>query len=93
MMMSPNKFQNINNGQRDRYDVFAEWDAKWNKEWSSQLGLRHSTLKMDADDIQGYNSNPSASAMTRYYSAATNFNNQNHSKTDHNLDATRIQCS
>jgi iron complex outermembrane receptor protein len=89
-MMSPNKFQNINNGQRDRYDVFAEWDAKWNKEWSSQLGLRHSTLKMDADDIQGYNSNPSASAMTRYYSAATNFNNQNHSKTDHNLDATAI---
>lgn len=90
MMMSPNKFQNINNGQRDRYDVFAEWDAKWNKEWSSQLGLRHSTLKMDADDIQGYNSDPSASAMTRYYSAATNFNNQNHSKTDHNLDATAI---
>ena len=56
----------------------------------SQLGLRHSTLKMDADDVQGYNSNPSASVMTRYYSAATNFNNQNHTKTDHNLDMTAL---
>jgi len=83
MMMSPNKFQNINNGQRDRYDVFAEWDAKWNKEWMSQLGVRHSTLKMDADDVQGYNTGT-------YGNAANNFNNQNHSKTDDNLDASAI---
>jgi iron complex outermembrane receptor protein len=83
MMMSPNVFQNINNGQRDRYDVFTEWDAKWNKEWMTQLGLRHSTLKMDADNVQGYSTGT-------YGAAANNFNNQNHSKTDHNLDMTAL---
>ena len=29
MMMSPNTFNNISNGQRDRLSAFAEWDASW----------------------------------------------------------------
>lgn len=86
MMAGPNAFQNINNGQRDRYDVFAEWDAKWSKEWMSQLGLRHSTVKMDAGDVHGY----STSGMTDYSTAANLFNSKSHTKTDHNLDMTAL---
>jgi iron complex outermembrane receptor protein len=86
MMAGPNAFQNINNGQRDRYDVFTEWDAKWSKEWMSQIGLRHSTVKMDADDVHGY----STTMMSNYSTAANLFNGKSHTKTDHNLDMTAL---
>ncbi|MEY3651641.1 MAG: hypothetical protein RLZZ351_1006 [Pseudomonadota bacterium] len=86
MMAGPNAFQNINNGQRDRYDVFTEWDAKWSKEWMSQVGLRHSTVKMDSDDVHGY----STTMMSNYSTAANLFNNKSHTKTDHNLDMTAL---
>jgi len=86
MMAGPNSFENISNGQRDRYDMFAEWEARWNKEWMTQFGLRHSTVKMNADDVHGY----STTMMANYGPAATVFNNQNHEKTDHNLDATAL---
>jgi iron complex outermembrane receptor protein len=81
-MMAPNTFWNINNGERDRYDVFAEWDAKWNAQWFSQLGLRSSTVKMDAGNVQGYN------AM--YNAAAVAFNVADHSETDNNIDMTAL---
>lgn len=82
-MMAPNAFWNINNGERDKYDVFAEWDAKWNAQWFSQLGLRHSTVRMDAETVQGYNS-----AM--YGAAATAFNAADRSSTDNNIDMTAL---
>ncbi|MDP2231081.1 TonB-dependent receptor [Methylotenera sp.] len=82
-MMSPNTFWNINNGQRDRYDVFAEWEAKWNSQWLSLLGLRSSTVKMDAGNVQGYNA-------VMYGAAATAFNKADRSKTDNNIDVTAL---
>lgn len=82
MMMGPGTFYNINNGQRDRYDAFAEWEAQWNKQWLSQIGMRSSTVKMDADNVQGY------SGM--YAAAANTFNAADHSDTDHNIDATAL---
>ncbi|MBM3350989.1 MAG: TonB-dependent receptor [Betaproteobacteria bacterium] len=91
-MMGPNTFWNINNGERDKYDVFAEWDAKWNKQWFSQLGLRSSTVKMDAGRVQGY----SNSGMMSYgdpNSPATipgAFNAADRSNTDNNIDVTAL---
>ena len=35
--MSPNTFQNINNGERDRFDVYAEWLKSWTPNFNSQL--------------------------------------------------------
>lgn len=83
MMMSPNTFENINNGQRDRYDVFAELESKWNKEWMTLVGLRSSTVKMDADEVQGYN-------PMMYGAAAAAFNAADRSETDHNIDMTAL---
>jgi len=82
--MSPFTFKNINNGQRDRYDVFAEWEAKWSQAWMTQVGLRHSSVKMDAGNVQGYTGGGNE---TR---AANEFNAFGHSKTDQNLDATAL---
>lgn len=92
-MMGPNTFWNINNGERDRYDVFAEWEAKWSEQWLSQLGLRSSTVKMDTGKVQGYNN---GSGMMDY-GDPTNpatipgaFNAADRSKTDNNIDFTAL---
>lgn len=77
-------FQNINNGQRDRLAVYAEWDAAWNSQWLSQLGLRSESVKMNTGTVQGYN--------TINYPAATYaaFNAMNRQKSDNNIDITAL---
>ncbi len=79
-MMSPNTFWNINNGQRDRFDVFGEWEAAWSTQWMTLIGARSSTVMMDTGTVQGYNAsyNPSA------------FNNAERSRTDHNIDLSAL---
>ncbi|MDD2774930.1 MAG: TonB-dependent receptor plug domain-containing protein [Gallionella sp.] len=83
-MMSGGTFLNINNGQRDRVDVFGEWDARWNEQWLSQLGLRLGQVSMNAGNVQGYN--------TIAYPAATYaaFNALNRQRTDNNVDLTAL---
>jgi iron complex outermembrane receptor protein len=87
-MMAPGTFWNINDGQRDRYALFGEWEKKINPRWMSLLGLRYEMVRMDAGDVTGY-------AATNMMSSnqlkdSTNFNAQDHSKTDHNWDLTAI---
>jgi iron complex outermembrane recepter protein len=89
MMMSPNIFWNINNGQRDRYDVFAEWEAHWNSQWVSQLGLRSDTVKMNAGAIQGYN-NMGYGNPTVPTTIPGAFNAAGRQRTDHNVDLTAL---
>ncbi|MGZ8256468.1 MAG: TonB-dependent receptor [Gallionella sp.] len=92
-MMAPNVFWNINNGQRDRLDVFAEVESRWNEQWLSQFGLRSSTMKMDTGKVQGYNNmagmmgygNPNVAT-----SVPGAFNAANRAHTDNNLDATAL---
>ncbi|HRF74045.1 MAG TPA: TonB-dependent receptor plug domain-containing protein [Accumulibacter sp.] len=83
--MKGSTFWNINDGQRNRFDVYGEWEARWSEQWLSQLGLRSSTVAMDTGNVQGYN--------TPYYGNPANpssipgaFNYQDHQKTDHNVD-------
>ena len=82
--MSPNTFRNINDGQRDRMDVFGEWEAHWNPHWVTQLGVRSGTVKMNTGTVQGYNTGAT------YLADATNFNARDHQRTDHNLDLTAL---
>lgn len=83
-MMWPNTFWNINNGQRDRLGVFAEWEAKWNERWLTQVGLRHEEVKMDADEVQAY------SSMYDPADEAGAFNAADREKTDNNIDITLL---
>ncbi len=87
-MMSPNTFLNINNGQRDKYDVFAELESQWSQQWMTLVGLRSSTVRMDTDEVQGYNNN--LVGMAGYGAAANIFNASDRSETDHNIDITTL---
>jgi len=82
--MSPNTFWNINNGQRDRYAVFSEWEAQWTPQWLSLLGVRHETVSMDAGPVQGYNTGGT------YAGDAAAFNASDRSRTDRNWDLTAL---
>ncbi len=88
MMMSPNTFVNINNGQRDKFDVFAEYEQHWHEQWMMQVGARHSTVMMDADDVQGYNN--MLMGMAGYGAAANAFNQLDRKDRDHNLDLSAL---
>lgn len=76
--MAPNTFWNIRDGQRDRLSIFGEWQAQWNPQWLSVIGLRASQVQMDSGAVQGYNSN--------YDAEANAFNGRNRSKDDNHLD-------
>jgi iron complex outermembrane receptor protein len=53
-MMSPRYMKNINDGERDRMDIFAEWERKWNPDWFTQTGLRYTHIETDAGNVQTY---------------------------------------
>lgn len=86
--MWPGTFWNIHNGERDRYALFGEWEAKFNAQWTSLLGLRHETVQMDAGNVQGYCT--SGMCGGNQIADSTAFNNQDRSKTDHNWDLTAL---
>jgi iron complex outermembrane receptor protein len=94
MMMGPGTFWNINNGQRDRVDLFAEWEARWTPQWLTQLGVRGSRVDMDAGTVRGYNT--MAAGMGAYGNPASAssipgaFNAADRSRTDNNLDLTAL---
>ncbi|AFJ02950.1 TonB-dependent receptor [Methylophaga frappieri] len=83
MMMAPNTFWNINNGERDRYGIYTEWEAQWNKKWLTLAGIRHETVNMDADTVQGYNE-------MMYGADAAVFNASDRNQTDSNFDFTLL---
>ncbi len=86
--MWPNTFWNIKGGQRDRYAVFGEWEARHDAQWTSVLGLRHETVKMDAGDVHGYCT--SGMCMGNQLADSAAFNAQSHDKTDRNWDLSAL---
>ncbi|MGB9129031.1 MAG: TonB-dependent receptor [Thiobacillus sp.] len=87
-MMWPGTFWNINGGERDRYAVFGEWEARISSQWTSLVGLRHETVAMDTGSVTGY----AATNMmgSNQLADSTLFNAQGHDKTDHNWDFTAL---
>ena len=92
-MMGPNVFWNINEGKRDRWDLYAEWDARWAPQWQSQLGVRRATVSMDTGPVQGYNT---SAGMMGYGDPANPasvpgaFNAADRKRTDENLDLSAL---
>lgn len=80
--MAPNTFWNIRDGQRDRFDVYGEWEARWNPQWLSQVGLRSSHVRSNSGPVQGYNAN--------YAMEANAFNAQSRKRSDSNIDVTAL---
>ncbi len=88
LMMAPNTFLNINNGQRDRYALFAELETQHDAQWLTTVGLRYEMVNSDADEVQGYNDTDAMGSNQASDSDA--FNNQDRSKTDHNIDVSAL---
>jgi iron complex outermembrane receptor protein len=86
--MWPGTFWNINNGERDRYALFGEWEARFNQQWTSLLGVRHETVKTDAGEVMGYCT--SGMCMGNQLVDSANFNAQDRDKTDRNWDLTAL---
>ena len=84
--MGPNDFWNIDYGQRDKFDVFAEWEAFWNPEWSSLLGVRSTTVRTDTGPVQGYDN----SLAGLWGDDAAAFNALDRERTDYNWDLTAL---
>lgn len=82
--MCCNDFWNIRNGKRDRIGVYAEWEGKWNPQWSTLLGLRTDQLKSSADSVQGY------SATGSYNADVAAFNARDRSVQDRHYDLTAL---
>jgi iron complex outermembrane receptor protein len=85
-MMFPGTFTNINNGERDRTALFAEWEKRFNAQWMTLAGVRYEHVNTDSGNVTGYaNTNASGSNQLR---DSTAFNAASHDKTDHNWDLT-----
>ncbi|MGE5332721.1 MAG: TonB-dependent receptor [Nitrospirota bacterium] len=80
--MAPNTFWNIRDGQRDRADVYGEWEARWTPQWLSQIGLRGSHVRSNSGAVQGYNAN--------YNMEANAFNARDRKRSDSNVDMTAL---
>lgn len=83
MMMGPDTFQSINNGQRLRLGTFGEWERHIDDRWSTVLGVRNDIVWMNTGDVWGYN-------QMMYGADAALFNAQSHARTDFNIDASAI---
>ncbi len=94
--MAPNTFWNINDGKRDRFGLFTEWETKWNPQWMTMLGARFEQVRMNTGTVQGYNNVdmtwPAAYRMyyTGYLLSANNFNALDRERIDNNLDLTAL---
>jgi iron complex outermembrane recepter protein len=82
--MGPNSFWNIDYGTRNKLGVFGEWEANWNSEWVSLLGVRGDRVKSDAGPVQGYSGAPV------WAIDAAAFNARDHKRTFNNLDLTAL---
>ena len=89
--MSPNTFQNINNGERDRFDIYTEWLKSWTPDFNSSIGLRYGQVRSNSGAVHGYNNNNSTGSTTHnQLNNSTAFNSSNRSKNDNNIDASLL---
>ncbi|MBP8262882.1 MAG: TonB-dependent receptor, partial [Pseudomonas sp.] len=64
--MSPNTFENITDGQRDRSALFGEWERQINPAWISLVGLRYEHVASDAGEVHGYGDTNGMAPMFNY---------------------------
>ena len=85
--MGPHAFWNIDNGRRNRWGAFTEWQKPWGASWQTTIGLRADRVEADASAVQGYNN-----ALPGWGNDAAVFNARSHRHVDRNWDLT-VQAS
>ena len=86
--MGPNTLLNVNNGRRDLFGTFAEWEARRGKGWTGLLGIRSDVVRMNTGDVAGYNMATNTTGSSAYYADAAAFNASDRYRLDNNFDAT-----
>ncbi len=84
--MGPNAFWNVDFGQRDKVDAFVEWERRWGTRWTSQLGIRSTTVDSNAAQVQGYDNG----LVGLWGNEADAFNALERKRTDRNWDLTAL---
>ncbi|MBL8430171.1 MAG: TonB-dependent receptor [Dechloromonas sp.] len=84
-MMWPNTFVNVNDGQRNRAGVFAEWESRLTPQLTTLLGARYERVESDTGPVSAYD-NTVAPATT----LVPAFNNKDRERADNNLDVTAL---
>jgi iron complex outermembrane recepter protein len=85
MMMAPDTYRNINDGQRDRIALFGEWEGRIAPKWLLLAGVRGERVSMNAGAVQDYGC---GMMCMEDAAAAASFNASDRSKRDNNIDAT-----
>jgi iron complex outermembrane receptor protein len=91
--MWPYEFLNINDGERDRYAAYGEWELK-RGQWSSIAGLRYELVATDAGKVHGYNTDAfpvnGTGGMGNQTRDAALFNSERRDRNDGNWDVSWI---
>ena len=83
-MMTGNAFLNINNGKRNRFDIYGQLDSLWTENWITSLGARLGIVQTDSDDVHGYNQTNDMGS--NQLADSDTFNASKRKKTDENID-------
>lgn len=86
--MWPGTFQNINDGERDRAAVFAEWEKRITPAWLTLVGLRYERVTTDTGNVRGYK--VTIPSPGNQIPEAAAFNAQDHDRADSNIDFTAL---
>jgi iron complex outermembrane receptor protein len=86
--MAPLTFWNINDGQRDRYSPFVEWERKWSPAVSTLLGARYERIETNTGPVQGYNT--TAGYLTSSVGTLADFNNMDRARSFDNADLSAL---
>jgi iron complex outermembrane receptor protein len=91
--MWPYDFLNVNDGERDRYAAYGEWEVQ-RERWKHVAGLRYEHVTTDAGPVHGYNTDSfptgGVGGMGNQTRDAALFNNSSRDQGDDNWDATWI---
>lgn len=99
MMMGPNDYININNGQRKRAAVYAEWQQDLTPKWWISAGVRYEHVSTNTGEVQAYNTMsmpmmgmgmPSMTMPNVDADAADAFNAMDRQRSDNLIDATLL---
>jgi iron complex outermembrane receptor protein len=91
--MWPYEFLNVNDGQRDRYAAYGEWELQAGR-WSNIVGLRYEWIATDAGRVHGYNLDTyptsGSGGLGNQTRDAALFNSQSRGRIDGNWDVSWI---
>ena len=88
--MGPNTLWNVRNGRRERFGAYAEWETHRGNRWTELLGVRTDVVRMNSDNVDGYNMATTTTGSAAYYADAREFNARDHRRLDPNFDLTAL---